>query len=52
MADLALPIGGLPIGYGYYYGQRCSKGNNLLLEEYENPQKIPLTMALWYFLAP
>jgi H+/Cl- antiporter ClcA len=28
-----LPLGGLLIGYGYYYGARCSKGNNLLLEE-------------------
>jgi H+/Cl- antiporter ClcA len=42
-----LPIGGLLIGYGYYYGGKdVAKGNNLLLEEYENPQKkIPLTMA-------
>ncbi len=42
-----LPIGGLLIGYGYYYwGKDVAKGNNLLLEEYENPQKkIPLTMA-------
>ncbi|MFV8357405.1 voltage-gated chloride channel family protein [Flavobacterium sp. XS1P32] len=42
-----LPIGGLLIGYGYYFGGKdVAKGNNLLLEEYENPQKkIPLTMA-------
>ncbi|WP_417979004.1 chloride channel protein [Flavobacterium sp. GSP14] len=42
-----LPIGGLLIGYGYYYGGKdLAKGNNLLLEEYENPQKkISLTMA-------
>ncbi len=42
-----LPIGGLLIGYGYYYGGKdVAKGNNLLLEEYENPQKkIPLKMA-------
>lgn len=42
-----LPLGGLIIGLGYYYfGQETSKGNNLLLEEYENPQKkIPLKMV-------
>ena len=42
-----LPIGGLIIGLGYYYwGKSVVKGNNLLLEEYENPQKIiPLKMA-------
>jgi H+/Cl- antiporter ClcA len=42
-----LPIGGLIIGVSYYYfGQEVVKGNNLLLEEYENPQKtIPLKMA-------
>nr|WP_309757530.1 voltage-gated chloride channel family protein [Flavobacterium sp.] len=42
-----LPIGGLLIGYGYYFGGKdVAKGNNLLLEEYENPQKkIPLNMA-------
>ena len=42
-----LPIGGLIIGLGYYYfGQEVVKGNNLLLEEYETPQKtIPLKMA-------
>jgi H+/Cl- antiporter ClcA len=42
-----LPIGGLIIGLCYYYfGQEVVKGNNLLLEEYENPQKtIPLKMA-------
>ncbi len=42
-----LPIGGLIIGLLYYYwGKSIVKGNNLLLEEYENPQKIiPLKMA-------
>jgi H+/Cl- antiporter ClcA len=42
-----LPIGGLVIGLGYHYwGKSVVKGNNLLLEEYENPQQIiPLKMA-------
>ncbi len=42
-----LPVGGLFIGWLYYkYGTSVVKGNNLLLEEYENPQKtIPLKMA-------
>ena len=42
-----LPIGGLMIGYGYYYwGKSVVKGNNLLLQEYEKPQKtIPLKMV-------
>ena len=42
-----LPIGGLAIGLLYhYYGNDVVKGNNLLLEEYENPRKtIPLKMA-------
>jgi H+/Cl- antiporter ClcA len=42
-----LPIGGLLIGLGYHYwGESVVKGNNLLLEEYENPQQtIPLKMA-------
>lgn len=42
-----LPIGGLIIGLGYYYwGKSVVKGNNLLLEEYENPQKtIPLKIV-------
>lgn len=42
-----LPIGGLCIGLLYhYYGKEVVKGNNLLLEEYENPQKtIPFKMA-------
>ena len=42
-----LPIGGLCIGLMYYfYGSDVVKGNNLLLEEYENPQKtIPIKMA-------
>lgn len=35
-----LPFGGLFIGLLYYYlGKGIEKGNNLLLEEYENPQK-------------
>jgi len=42
-----LPIGGLCIGLLYhFYGSDVAKGNNLLLEEYEKPQKtIPLKMA-------
>lgn len=42
-----LPIGGLIIGLLYhYYGDSAVKGNNLLLEEYENPQQpIPFKMA-------
>ena len=42
-----LPIGGLLIGLAYHYwGKSVVKGNNLLLEEYENPQDIiPLKMA-------
>ena len=42
-----LPIGGFAIGLTYYYlGKDAVKGNNLLLEEYENSQKtIPLRMA-------
>jgi H+/Cl- antiporter ClcA len=42
-----LPIGGLIIGLLYhYYGASVTKGNNLLLEEYENPQQpIPFKMA-------
>ena len=42
-----LPMGGLAIGLLYhYYGKEVVKGNNLLLEEYENPQKtIPIKMA-------
>lgn len=42
-----LPIGGLCVGLLYHhYGNDVVKGNNLLLEEYENPQKtIPLKMA-------
>ena len=42
-----LPIGGLCIGLlYYYYGEDVVKGNNLLLEEYENPRKtIPLKMV-------
>jgi H+/Cl- antiporter ClcA len=47
-----LPIGGLLIGLSYYYwGNEVVKGNNLLLEEYENPQKtIPLKMVPLVFL--
>ena len=42
-----LPIGGLCIGLLYHiYGADVVKGNNVLLEEYENPKKtIPLKMA-------
>ena len=42
-----LPLGGLAIGFLYYFlGKEVVKGNNLLLEEYENPKKnIPLIMA-------
>ena len=42
-----LPIGGLLIGFSYYYwGESVVKGNNLLLEEYESPKEvIPLKMA-------
>jgi H+/Cl- antiporter ClcA len=42
-----LPMGGLAIGLLYhFYGSDVVKGNNLLLEEYENPQKtIPLKIA-------
>lgn len=48
-----LPIGGLAIGLLYhYYGKEIVKGNNLLLEEYENPKNtIPLKMAPMVFLA-
>ena len=42
-----LPIAGLLIGLLYhFYGNGVSKGNNVILEEYENPEKtIPLKMA-------
>ena len=42
-----LPLGGLMIGLLYhYYGKEVVKGNNLILEEYEKPEKtIPLKMA-------
>ncbi|WP_394773383.1 voltage-gated chloride channel family protein [Flavobacterium sp.] len=42
-----LPFGGLLVGLSYYYwGESVVKGNNLLLEEYENSTKvIPLKMA-------
>lgn len=48
-----LPIGGLAIGLLYhYYGKEVTKGNNLLLEEYENPKNtIPIKMAPMVFLA-
>ena len=47
-----LPFGGLLIGLLYYYfGKEVAKGNNLLLEEYDNPQrKIPLKMAPLVFI--
>lgn len=42
-----LPVGGLAIGLLYHhYGSDAVKGNNLLLKEYEKPQKtIPIKMA-------
>ncbi|WP_396186484.1 voltage-gated chloride channel family protein [Flavobacterium sp.] len=42
-----LPMGGLAIGLLYhYYGKDVVKGNNILLEEYENPKEtIPIKMA-------
>lgn len=42
-----LPLAGLLIGLMYFYwGKNVIKGNNLILEEYEKPQKeIPLKMA-------
>nr|WP_198999963.1 voltage-gated chloride channel family protein [Flavobacterium sp. ASV13] len=42
-----LPFGGLLVGFSYYYwGESVVKGNNLLLDEYENPKKvIPFKMA-------
>ncbi len=42
-----LPVCGLAIGLAYYYfGSSVVKGNNLLLEEIHNPQKIiPFKMA-------
>lgn len=42
-----LPLGGLLIGYLYYISDsKISKGNNLLLEEYNKPEKqIPFLMA-------
>lgn len=47
-----LPLAGLLIGYMYhYFGKEVSKGNNLILEEYENPkQTIPLKMAPLVYL--
>lgn len=42
-----LPLGGLLVGLLYhYYGKEIVKGNNLILEEYEQPkERIPLKMA-------
>nr|WP_314866850.1 voltage-gated chloride channel family protein [uncultured Flavobacterium sp.] len=41
-----LPLGGLIIGLLYhYYGASVVKGNNLLIEEYENPQQ-PITFKM------
>ncbi|KAF2340752.1 voltage-gated chloride channel family protein [Flavobacterium tistrianum] len=42
-----LPFGGFLVGLSYYYwGESVTKGNNLLLEEYESPKKvIPFKMA-------
>lgn len=42
-----LPIGGLFIGLAYhYYGESVVAGNNLILQEYDQPKKtIPLKMA-------
>ncbi|WP_310003318.1 voltage-gated chloride channel family protein [Flavobacterium granuli] len=42
-----LPLGGLLIGFGYFYcDSKIAKGNNLLLEEYNKPEKkIPFLMA-------
>ncbi|MBC5863431.1 chloride channel protein [Flavobacterium turcicum] len=42
-----LPIGGLFIGLAYhYYGQSVVAGNNLILQEYDQPKNtIPLKMA-------
>lgn len=42
-----LPFGGFLVGLSYYYwGESVAKGNNLLLEEYEEPKKvIPIKMA-------
>jgi H+/Cl- antiporter ClcA len=42
-----LPVGGLLIGYTYFsYDSKIAKGNNLLLEEYNKPEKkIPFMMA-------
>jgi len=42
-----LPLGGLSIGYLYFYADpKITKGNNLLLEEYNKPKNnIPFLMA-------
>lgn len=44
---VCLPLGGLLIGYTYYWlGKGIEKGNNLVLEEYYQPNKtIPFKMA-------
>jgi len=48
-----LPMGGFAIGLLYhYYGKEVVKGNNLLLEEYENPENTsPLKMAPMVLIA-
>nr|WP_315202339.1 voltage-gated chloride channel family protein [uncultured Flavobacterium sp.] len=48
-----LPFGGLLIGYGYFISDsKIAKGNNLLLEEYNKPEKkIPFMMAPLVLLA-
>lgn len=42
-----LPLGGFVVGWIYHqYGKEVSKGNNLIIDEIHNPQKIvPLRMA-------
>jgi H+/Cl- antiporter ClcA len=47
-----LPIAGLLIGLLYhYYGTEVVKGNNLILEAYEQPEKrIPLKMAPFVYI--
>lgn len=48
-----LPVAGLYIGWLYHqYGANIVKGNNLLLEEYENSKKtIPIKMAPMVFFS-
>jgi H+/Cl- antiporter ClcA len=47
-----LPLAGLSIGLLYHhYGSEVVKGNNLILEEYEQPQNtIPLRMAPFVYI--